>query len=208
MTARSCSWLAGSWLPHYWLAALAVGLAAPAAAQTKPDSETLLEAIEEQRSNEVIAMVTRRGRAIVNTRGYSGVTPLTAAMRKRATPFVSYLLQNGADPDLAERGGDTALMIAARSGNVEGVTTMLAGGAKVDAANRQGETALIIAVQNHQAQAAKRLLEAGASATRTDSASGLSARDYALRDRRSGEILRLIDSVKAKPKFIAGPVLR
>ena len=195
----------------YWSMAVVpvlVGLLAPAAvAQTKPDSEAFLEAIEEQRSNEVIDMVTRKGRAVVNSRGYSGATPLTAAIRKRATSFVNYLLQNGADPELAEKSGETALTIAARTGNLEGVAAMLAAGAKVDTANRQGETALIIAVQTHQVQIAKRLLEAGASATRTDSASGLSARDYAARDRRSGEILRLIDSVKARPKFIAGPVI-
>jgi ankyrin repeat protein len=189
-------------------AALAATPTGNAAAQTRPESESLLEAIQEQRTNDVINLVTRNGKGIVNSRGYSGMTPLTVAMRQRANQFVNFLLQNGADPNLPEKSGDTALMIAARSGNLEGVSTLLLVGAAVDATNRQGETALIIAVQNHQAQAARKLLEAGASATRTDSASGLSARDYAVRDRRSSEILRLIDSIKAKPKFIAGPVIR
>jgi ankyrin repeat protein len=189
-------------------AALATALAAGAAAQSKPESESLLEAIQEQRGTDVIDIVTRKGRTIVNSRGYSGATPLTLAMRQRASQFVNFLLQNGADPNLPEKGGDTALMIAARGGNLEGVTTMLLVGATVDATNRQGETALIIAVQNHQSAVARKLLEAGASATRTDSASGLSARDYAVRDRRSSDILRMIDSIKSKPKFIAGPVIR
>ena len=190
------------------IALVAASLATGAVAQTQPDSETLLEAIEEQRNNEVVDLVTRKGRAIVNVRGYSGATPLTLAMRKRATAYVNYLLQNGAEPNLADKSGDTALMIAARLGHLEGVNTMIVGKAAIDASNRQGETALIIAVQNRHVQVVKRLLEAGASATRTDSASGLSARDYATRDRRSSEILKLFDSVKAKPVFVAGPIIR
>ena len=192
-----------------WLMiALCCTLAAPpAAAQNKPDSESFLEAIEEQRNNDVVDLVAKKGRAIINVRGYSGATPLTVAMRKRAMLYVNYLLQNGADPNLADKNGDTALMIAARSGYLEGVSAMIAAKAAVDAANRQGETALIVAVQNRQVQAVKRLLEAGASPTRTDNASGLSARDYAMRDRRSSEILKLLDTVKKKPVFVAGPVI-
>lgn len=189
------------------LAALAA-MTAPAVAQTRPDSEIFLEAIEAQDNNQVIDLATRKGRAVINSRGYSGVTPLTVAVRKRLGTYVNFLLQKGADPNLAEKNGDTALMIAARSGYLEGINSMLTANAAVDATNRQGETALIIAVQNRQLAATKRLLEAGANVTRTDNASGLSARDYAARDRRSGELLRLIDSVKAKPKFIAGPVIR
>src|SRR5688572_21678976 len=154
-------------------ALLGAALATGAVAQGQPDSEVLLEAIEEQRNNDVVDLVTRKGRAIINSRGYSGATPLTAAMRKRNASYVSYLIQNGAEPNLADKDGDTALMIAARLGYMEGVLTMLAARASVDAANRQGETALIIAVQNRQVQIVRRLLEAGASPTRTDNASGL-----------------------------------
>jgi uncharacterized protein len=190
------------------IAALAGSMSSIAAAQSKPDSESFVEAIEEQRNNDVISMVTKHGRGIINTRSYAGTTPLTVSMRKRASLYVNYLLQNGADPNLAEKNGDSALMIAARSGYAEGVNAMIAARAAIDATNRQGETALIIAVQNHQVAAVKRLLEAGANTTKTDTASGLSAREYAARDRRSDEILKLIDSVKPKPVFVAGPVIR
>ncbi len=190
------------------IAVLAGSLGSIAEAQTKPDSESFVEAIEEQRNNDVIAMVTKHGRGIINVRSYAGATPLTVAMRKRASLYVNYLLQNGADPNLAEKNGDSALMIAARSGYGEGINSMIVARAAIDATNRMGETALIIAVQNHQVAAVKRLLEAGASASKTDNASGLSARDYAARDRRSNEILKLIDSVKPKPVFVAGPIIR
>ena len=191
-----------------WLTALAGAIATPALAQGQPDSEVFLEAIETQDNNKVIELATSKGRAVINSRGYSGVTPLTVAVRKRLGTYVNFLLQKGADPNLAEKNGDTPLMIAARSGYLEGINSMLTANALVDATNRQGETALILAVQNRQLAATKRLIEAGASTSRTDNASGLSARDYALRDRRSGELLRLIDSVKAKPKFVAGPVIQ
>ncbi len=179
----------------------------PGAAQNKPDSETLLEAVEEQRTNEVVDLVAKKGRAIINVRGYSGATPLTVAMQKRAAQYVNYLLQNGADPDLPDKKGDRALMIAARLGYLEGLNSMILAKAAVDAANRQGETALIIAIQNRHPQVVKRLLEAGASIRHTDNA-GLSARDYAVRDRRSTEMLKLVDTVKVKPVFVAGPVIQ
>lgn len=189
------------------IALVAAAFASGASAQSQPDSETFLEAIEQQRNDQVMDLVTRKGRAIVNVRGYSGATPLTTAMRKRATLYVNYLLQNGADPDLADKNGDTALTIAARLGHLEGVNSMIAAKAAVDATNRQGESALIIAVQSRHVQAVRRLLEAGASVTRTDNA-GLSARDYAARDRRSNEILKLVDTVKVKPVFVAGPIIQ
>jgi ankyrin repeat protein len=190
------------------IAALAGATASMATAQTKPDSESLLEAIDEQKNNDVVDLVTRKGGSVINSRGYSGMTPLTMAMRKRSSSYINYFLQEGADPNLAEKNGDTALMIAARLGYMEGVLTMLAARAAIDATNRQGETALIIAVQNRQVQVVRRLLEAGASPTRTDNASGLSARDYAARDRRSSEILKLFETIKPKPKIIAGPILQ
>jgi len=196
--ARTCLMIALGWM----------AAAAPLAAQGKPESETLLEAIKEQRTNDVIDLVTKRGRAIVNVRGYSGATPLTAAMRNRSTSYVNYLLENGADPNLADKNGDSAMMIAARLNFLEGISTMIAARATIDATNRQGETALIIAVQNRSLPAVKRLLEAGASPTRTDNASGLSARDYAVRDRRSADILKLLDTVKKKPVFVAGPIIQ
>ena len=181
--------------------------ASSVAAQIKPDSETFLEAIEEQNSNQVVDLVNKKGRSVINVRGYSGATPLNVAMRKRSMQYVNFLLQNGADPNFTDKSGETALLIAARAGNFEGVNTMLGAKAAVDGTNRQGETPLIVAVQNRHLQAIRRLLEAGASTTRTDNA-GLSARDYAARDRRSAEILKLFDTVKKKPVFVAGPIIQ
>jgi ankyrin repeat protein len=61
-----------------------------------------------------------------------------------------------------------------------------------------GETALIVAVQQRQLGIVRTLLARGADPDRTDSAAGLSARDYAERDGRSRDILRMIESKKPK----------
>jgi len=61
-----------------------------------------------------------------------------------------------------------------------------------------GETALIIAVQQRDATMVRLLLNAGANPDKPDSAAGYSARDYATRDTRDREILKLINDKKPK----------
>jgi ankyrin repeat protein len=60
-----------------------------------------------------------------------------------------------------------------------------------------GETALIIAVQHRQLPIVRLLINAGADPDKTDSAQGYSARDYAKRDSRTPELLRIIEAKKS-----------
>ena len=76
---------------------------------------------------------------------------------------------------------------------------------KVDAANRMGETALIVAVQNRHADIVKVLLALGADPDKADSAAGYSARDYAKRDTRSRDLIKLIEAADAERKAAAKP---
>ena len=76
-------------------------------------------------------------------------------------------------------------------------------GALVDKANRLGETALIVAVQQRQPAIVSTLLKLGANPDKTDHAAGYSARDYAKRDTRSRELLKLIETVKSQKARIA-----
>jgi uncharacterized protein len=62
-----------------------------------------------------------------------------------------------------------------------------------------------VAVQQRQAAIVRMLLEAGANPDLADHASGYSARDYAKRDRRSTEMLKLIETVKVQRKAAVGP---
>ena len=61
-----------------------------------------------------------------------------------------------------------------------------------------GETPLIIAVQQRNLPVVRVLLNQNANPDKTDSAAGYSARDYATRDPRAREILKMIDDKKPK----------
>ena len=116
--------------------------------------------------------------------------------------WTGLLLNNGADPNLSNRAGDTPLIAAARVGYKAAAEWLLARKAKVDETNRMGETALIIAVQQRHKDLVKLLLDKGADPDKADSAAGYSARDYARRDNRNPELLRLIEA-KKKPATAA-----
>jgi ankyrin repeat protein len=194
------------WGTRLGLAALMV--AAPLAAQRTPGTgstyEPFLAAVRNEDGNKVVEMVEKNGKGVVNYRGEDGSTGLTIAAQRRLPIYLSYLLSSGADPDLPNGQGDTALIIAVRQGWDEGIDTLLANKARPDATNRLGETPLIVAVQAHQLGAARKLLKAGADPDKSDRAAGYSARDYAKRDRRSAEILKLIEAA-GTPSGQSGP---
>ncbi len=186
-------------------AGLAFALAGGAGAQqVGSDAEAFLAAIREQDGAKAMSIETRQGVGVVNYRGYNGDTPLTVAMAKRSATYVGFLLGKGARPDLPDKRGDTPLIIAARNGFSEGVDLMIASRAAIDLANKQGETPLIVAVQGRHAMIVRRLLEAGANLDKTDFAAGYSARDYARRDSRNRDLLRMIETIKRR-KAVMGP---
>ena len=90
-------------------------------------------------------------------------------------------------------------MAAARAGYFDGVGWLLGLGAKVDTTNKSGETALILAVQQREPSVVRALLNAGANPDKTDNSAGYSARDYASRDPRARDILKMIETKKPKP---------
>lgn len=181
--------------------------AAPLAAQvTGSDGEAFIASMKEGGGGKAYELVEKPGSTVVNYRGSEGLAGLHIAMRNRNGNWVGFLLARAADPDIADKNGDTPLIIAARIGYSEGAARMLMARPDVDKTNRLGETALIVAVQQRQPAIVKMLLEAGANPDRADHASGNSAREYAKRDNRSTDMLRLIEAVKAKKKAVVGPV--
>jgi uncharacterized protein len=186
---------------------VAFALAAmPAAAQmTGSDGEAFISAMKEGESSKAVALIDKPGSTVVNYVGDDGSAALHIAMRNRDGNWFGYLLSRDADPNLGDRNGDTPLILAARLHYPEGAARMLMKGAAVDKANKLGETALIVAVQQRQAAIARILLEAGADPDLADHAAGYSARDYARRDSRSTEMLKLIESVKTRKKAAVGP---
>jgi ankyrin repeat protein len=191
-------------------AGLAIALtlaAAPALSQgvNESEGEKFLKAVEKGENNEAIPMLEQPGSHVVNYRGYNGDTALHITTRNRELDWVGYLLKKGADPNIADAKGYTPLMIAAQIGFEEAAEWMVRLGAKVDLTNRLGETALIIAVQQRQPQMVELLLKAGANPDKADHSAGYSARDYAKRDSRNPQLLKLIETVKSTKKAVAGP---
>lgn len=190
--------------PMFFAAAL---MSAPVIAQgLGPDGELFIQAMKKGEASTAVDLIEKPGSTVINYRGGDGDAALHIAMRNRNPTWVGYLLSKGADPDIANRDGDTPLILSARLGFSEGAARMLMKRAQVDKTNKLGETALIVAVQQRQAAIVRMLLEAGADPDKQDHASGYTAREYAKRDNRTTEMLKLIETVKStKPKTV-GPV--
>jgi ankyrin repeat protein len=171
------------------------------------DGEAFLNAVKEGDANKAIELANQPGSRVANYRGYNGDYALHIVTRKRELQWVGFLLNRGADPNVGDANGDTPLIIAAGIGFEEAAGYMLERGAKVDGINRRGETALAVAVQQRQPRIVELLLKAGANPDKPDRVSGYTPRDYAKRDTRNPQLLRMIESVKSSKKAAAGPVI-
>lgn len=169
--------------------------------------EAFLEAVKEGDNAKAVPMVKEPGSRVVNYKGYKGDTALHVVTRKRQLDWVGFLLNNGASPSIPDANGDTALHVAARIGFEQAAEYMIKLGARVDAANRGGETPLSLAVQASQPRIVELLLLAGADPDKGDHVAGLSPRDYAKRNTRHPQLLKLIETVKSTKKKAAGPSL-
>lgn len=191
---------------------LALALAATVAPVAAPaqfsDSYNFLKAVRERDGQKVTDFINKpgSGAVIINTRdGATGEGALHIVTKRRDVTWLSFLLAKGANPNQRDGGGNTALMLAAQLGFAEGLALLIDRKAQVDLANNSGETPLIRAVQNRDIATVRTLLAAGANPNKADTASGLTARQYAERDMRSGAIIKAIDEAKPKPKASFGP---
>lgn len=188
------------------LAAAALLMAVPAMAQSNvSDGESFLKAVAAKDGGTATTLLDNPASRVVNYRGYKGDTGLHIATRNRESTWVGYLISKGADANIGDAQGDTPLIIAARMGYETAASSMLKRATKVDLANRRGETALIVAVQGRQLRMVELLLKAGADPDKADHAAGYSARDYAKRDTRSRDLLKLIETVKSTKAKVSGP---
>ena len=185
-------------------------LATPGIVQAQfSESFNFLKAVKERDGAKVTEYLNKpgSGSVIVNTRdGSTGETALHLVAAGRDSLWLGFLLQRGANPDIRDGRGNTALMIATQLGWTDGIQTLLARRAGVDVTNSSGETPLMRAVQNRDIASVRLLLAAGANPNKPDNAAGLSAKDYAARDPRAAAILKEI--VEAKPvlqKPVQGP---
>ena len=177
--------------------ALAIALITPAVQAQFSDSYKFLKAVKDAKGSDATRIIDEpgSGAVIINTRdSVSGEGALHIVVKRRDTKWIRFLLQKGADPDIADKKRATPLILATQLNFQDGVEWLLKYSANVDKANRSGETPLILAVQLRNKELVRMLLKKGANPDKTDSIAGLSARDYATRDRRAKEILTLIES--------------
>ncbi|MEO7276896.1 MAG: ankyrin repeat domain-containing protein [Sphingomicrobium sp.] len=177
---------------------VATAIPGPIGAQVAHAGSDLVEAVRKGDGGKAAGLLENSPAGLVNSRGEDGDTALIVAIRRRDEDFTGFLLNKGADPNAPGKNGETPLIAASRLGSDTAVEWLLQTGAKVDGTNRSGETSLIVAVETHQAVIVRRLLEAGADPDKADHAQGFSAREYATRDPRSRDILKLITNAKPK----------
>jgi ankyrin repeat protein len=169
--------------------AAALVLGTPAAAQNYSDGYLFLQAVEKADINKADELLNKPGSVLINSRDLtSGRTGLHIAADRRDAGWLAYLLNRGANPNIADKNGVTPLMRASQLGFFDGIQALVRKGARVDAANSTGETPLILAVHRRDTAMMRVLLAAGADPDRTDN-SGRSARDYAELGGRGSTVL-------------------
>lgn len=157
-------------------------LAAPLSAQSGgmfSDGYEFLKAVKDRDGVAVTNALNKPGSTLIGSRDIAtGETALHIVTQRRDLQWIRFLLQRGANPNVADKKGVTPLIIASNLGYAEGIEALLDGGARIDDTNAAGETPLISAVHRRDIALVKLLLSKGANPDRNDN-SGRSARDYA-----------------------------
>lgn len=191
----------GSWVNRALVVALGVlaMAASPAAAQYQSDGYKFLKAVKDREGTEATRLLDEPGSVIVNARDITtGETAMHAVVQRRDLTWVRFLLQRGANPNIADKNGVTPLQIAVQLGFIEGVERLIKGGAQVDVPDATGETPLITAVHRRDTAMVELLVTNGANPERTDN-SGRSAREYAeLLGDRNGVLAAIEKAEKGK----------
>lgn len=184
--------------------------ASPLAAQISGSaSYQFLEAVRNAKGDEVINILSKPGSRIINTRDPStGEGALHIVTKRGDSKYLKYLLQQGADPNLRDGKGNTALILAVQLGQDSLVPILTDGKANVNLGNSSGETPLIMAVHRRNLELMRALIDAGADPDQTDIIAGKSARDYAREDNREPALAKYLDTVPKKARrAVSGPTL-
>jgi len=177
--------------------ALLLGSAPVFAQMQGSDADQFISAVQKRDGSTAMQLIADHP-TIINLKDSKGDTPLLIAIGNDDRDWAGFLLNKGADPNISGRDGDTPLIEASKKGSDDVAEWLIGLGARIDEPNKAGETPLIIAVQQRDVRLVKLLLEHGADPDHTDAVAGYSARDYATRDARARDILKLIDAKKPK----------
>jgi uncharacterized protein len=160
------------------LAAVLVLPTMPASAQMFSEGYQFLKAVKDRDGDAATDMLNKPGTQIINSRDLtSGDTGLHIVVQRMDALWVRFLLQRGADPNIRNKRGVTALQLATSLGFIEGAEELIKSGASVNVSDQTGETPLIAAVHSRNVPMVRMLLSKGSDPDRNDN-SGRSARDY------------------------------
>ncbi len=186
------------------LALAAAVIAAPGWAQGYSDGYNFLKAVRDRDGAEATRMMKEPGSTVINSRDNSSEeTALHIVVQRRVALWTRFLLDNGANPNFADKNKVTPLALAVTQGFTEGAEILVKKGARLDVQNASGETPLISAVHKRDLGLVRLLLKSGASADRPDN-SGRSARDYARLMGASAGVLAEIERIEAERKKAGG----
>ena len=139
----------------------------------------------EARYPEVEEALLKRPELDPNVGGLLGRPILLAYVWRDNQKATERLLALGANVNLQDKDGDTALHGAAETGNVEIIRMLLDKGANPNAKNQQGGTPLMWAAVFGNGDAVRLLLSRGANASLKDN-DGITALEWAARNKRDG----------------------
>ncbi|MBB4633091.1 ankyrin repeat domain-containing protein [Sphingosinicella soli] len=178
----------------------ALSLAAPAAAQFS-DRYNFFKAVKDGDVLKVKSFIDQPGSTLLDMRDNdSGEMALHMVTRRRDVPWMNFLIANGASVNVRDKNGNAPVHIAAQLGYIDGIQVLVQRKADVNALNSRGESPLVVAVQQRNAMVVRELLSAGANPDLADHVAGMSARDYAERDRRAAAITRMFKDNDNKAK--------
>ncbi len=140
----------------------------------------------------LIELLVKKGVSLNCCDETDGITPLLAACMEKQDELITFLLDAGADVNMADKNDGTPLMVASQAGRVPLVRFFLKKGARVNCANNEGNTALHLACFMGHTEVVKLLLQAGADVSIKNNMSGNAFR-IAI-DRKTNEIARLLFS--------------
>jgi ankyrin repeat protein len=120
--------------------------------------------------------IKRKRVNLVSLLAEAGADP--SAMGPRGTTLVHHaaelpgaleiLVKHGADPNVRDANGNTALLVAAATGASDSASALLKAGADIHAANAAGDTPLHVAIRNDRLRVVEILLGAGADPARVN----------------------------------------
>ncbi|TBW55503.1 ankyrin repeat domain-containing protein [Marinobacter halodurans] len=157
-------------MPKRPLACLVLALIALSACSGQPQPVNLETVHRANQSSPLVNAAMRGDLAAVQAQVAAGAslnqisadgTPLTAAAGAGHDRVAWYLLQQGADPNLADARGRTPLVAASAEGSQRLVKLMLSAGARVNASGADGTTAVAAAAEAGNLSVMRTLLDAG-----------------------------------------------